>query len=145
MEKRLKLLSCFSTTSVGGVATTYLERQSWTSNTAPCNGVVSHGAPIGGIQIFADHKCKIKHKQNASIIFACHAAFHACLSSYSDRIRWHRWQETYTPDESRLFWSREKSKYPNWNPMLGRNWRRSLNLRFKSVVAIHRLWKCPCL
>ena len=43
--------------------------------TASCNGVVSHGAPVGGIQVFADHTCRIKCKQNAPTIFTRHAVF----------------------------------------------------------------------
>ena len=37
------------------IAITYLERGSHDSYTALCNGVVSHGAPIGGYSGFADH------------------------------------------------------------------------------------------
>ena len=42
------------------------------TDTAVCNGVVSHGAQIGGLQVFADHTHKNKCKTNASMIFACH-------------------------------------------------------------------------
>ena len=38
--------------------------------TAPCNGVVSHGAQIGGLRVFADHTRKNKPKTNASMITA---------------------------------------------------------------------------
>ena len=65
-----------------------------TSNTAPCNGAASHGAPIGGIRVFADHAHGNKCKQNAPTIFARNVAFHTHLSSSSDHS---------TPDESRLF------------------------------------------
>ena len=57
-------------TSLLSTLFTDLERRSWNSYTAPCNGVVSHGAQIGGIWVFADHTLGSKHKQNASMIFA---------------------------------------------------------------------------
>ena len=38
--------------------------------TAQCNGIVIHGAKIGGLQVFADHARRNKHKTNASTIFA---------------------------------------------------------------------------
>ena len=47
-----------------------------------------------------------KLKQNTSTIFACHAAFHACLSSRSDCI----WQITVILIEG-------KTLIPNWSPM----------------------------
>ena len=40
-----------------------------------CNGVVSHGAQIGGLRVFADHTRKSKRKTNALTIFARRAAF----------------------------------------------------------------------
>ena len=46
-----------------------------------------------------------KRKQNTSTIFVHHAAFHTCVSSCSAC-------SICAPDESRLFWSREKPKYP---------------------------------
>ena len=46
-------------------------------------------------------------------------------------------QGAYAPDESGLFWSQEKSKYPNWSPMLGEKWYQLLNLQTKSVVRAH--------
>ena len=75
---------------------TDIERRSWNSYTAPCNAVISHGAPIGGIQVFANHTRGNKRKQNKSTIFARRTAFHACLSSCSAC-------STYAPDESWLF------------------------------------------
>ena len=75
-----------------------------------CNGVVSHGAQIGGIWGFADHTGRNTHKQNSFTIFF--AAFPVCLFSSSDR-------STYAPEESRLFWSWEKPKYPQFEPRAG--------------------------
>ena len=43
------------------------------------HGAVSYETPVGGIQVFADHTLRNKHKQNASTIFARCAAFYACL------------------------------------------------------------------
>ena len=67
---------------------TDIQGRSQTSYTAPCNGVVSHGAQIGGLRVFADHTHKNKRKANASRTFTSHAVFYACLSSRSDRCRW---------------------------------------------------------
>ena len=90
---------------------TDIERRSQNSYTALCNGVASHGAQMRYILVFADHTCENKRKQNASTIFACHAAFKACLSSSLDRI-------TCVPDELRLFQSRENPNTLNLSPML---------------------------
>ena len=74
---------------------TYIQGRSQTSYTAPCYGVISHGAQIEGIWVFADHTHENTRKQNASTVFACCAAFHTCLFSRSDR-------STYAPDESQI-------------------------------------------
>ena len=55
---------------MSGVATD-IERRSRNSYTAPWNGAVSHGTPIGGIWDFADHTRGNKFKQKASTIFLC--------------------------------------------------------------------------
>ena len=67
---------------------TDLDQRSQNSYNAACNGVLSHGAPIMGIRIFADNTHRNKCKQNASMISA---AFQACLSlrSARSRCRWH--------------------------------------------------------
>ena len=38
--------------------------------TAPCNGVIRHGAQIDILWVFANHARKNKHKTSASTIFA---------------------------------------------------------------------------
>ena len=43
--------------------------RSKTSYIPPCNGVISHGAQIGGLRVFADHTCKNKRNTNASTVF----------------------------------------------------------------------------
>ena len=87
--------------------------RSQTSYTTLCNGAsLAMGAQIEGIRVFADHTRGNKHKQNASKIFARRATFLACLSSRSDR-------STYAPDESRLFWTREKPWLPQSEPLAG--------------------------
>ena len=43
-------------------------------------GFISHGDPIRGIRVFADHARRNKHKQNETMIFVCDMASHACLS-----------------------------------------------------------------
>ena len=66
-----------------------IQRRFQTLYTALCNGVVSHGAQIGGLQVFANHTCK-NTKQMRSW-FTRHAAFYMCLSSCSGcrRCSWH--------------------------------------------------------
>ena len=57
--------------------TTDLDHRSWTSYTTPCNGTVSHGAPIWVIWIFADHtrgnECKQTHHPSSRCVqhFTC--------------------------------------------------------------------------
>ena len=87
------------------------ERRSQNSCTAPCNGIISHGVPIRGIRVFANHTHRNKRKQNAPTIFACLAVFLTCLSPNSEC-------STYTPDEWQLFKIAEKNpKTPYWSPM----------------------------
>ena len=64
------------------------------------------------IRVFADQTRGHKCKQNASTIFTCHMALHTCLSSCSDR-------STYAPNESRLFWSQEKTLIHEFEPHAG--------------------------
>ena len=75
-----------------------------------CNGIVTYGAPVGGIQVFDDHTCRNKTNQNASMIFAHRAVFHTMF------IFTLRPQYSDAHDKSRLSWSREKPEYPNWSP-----------------------------
>ena len=63
---------------------TDIEGRSQNPYSTPCNGVVSHGAPIGRIQVFAEHTRRNKCKKNASMTFARRAAFHTFLSLSSD-------------------------------------------------------------
>ena len=67
------------------VTNTDIEKRYQTPNTAPCNGVVSYGAQIGGLRDFADHTRKSKRKTNALTIFARRAAFSVWLFSRSAR------------------------------------------------------------
>ena len=69
------------------VRITDIQERSQTLYTIPCNGVVSYGAQIGGLWVFANHTCKNKHKAIASTIIVRHAAFCACLFSSSNRSR----------------------------------------------------------
>ena len=93
------------------VKATDIERRSRNSYTTPSYGVVSHGALIEGIRVFADHTRGNRRKQKASMISTHHTAFQACLPSRSNR-------STYAPDESRLFWSEEKPEYPHFEPFV---------------------------
>ena len=69
------------------VLDTDIHPRSQISYTALCNGVISHGAQIGGLRVFADHRCRNKCKTNVPTIFTCRAVFYACLSLRSDRNR----------------------------------------------------------
>ena len=89
-------LRIYITTQIFAILPQIYKGGSQTSYTTPCNGIISRGAQIRGIRIFADHTRGNKRKQNTSTIFARCVAFRACLSSRSDH-------STYGPDESRLF------------------------------------------
>ena len=91
---------------------TGIQGRSQTSYTTLCDGVVNHGAQIGVFQFFANHIRGHKCKQNTSTIFTCHMALHTCLSSRSDG-------STYAPNESRLFWSQEKTLDFEFEPHAG--------------------------
>ena len=80
-------------------------QRSQTSYTTLCNGVISHAAQFGGLQVFADHT----RKTNMFTIFVRRVAFCAWLSSCSDR-------GTYAPDEPWLFWLQEKPEDPQIEP-----------------------------
>ena len=84
------------------VCPTDIEGRSQNSYTALSNGIVSHGAPIGVFK-FLDHTHGNKHKQN--VLFSVSCVFIFCSG-----------RSTYTPDESRLFWSWEELKYPQLEP-----------------------------
>ena len=64
---------------------TDVERISQNFYTAPCNGVVTHEAPIEGIRVFADHTRA--NKQNKMCPLSLHAAVHMHLGNhgYFDR------------------------------------------------------------
>ena len=104
--------------------------------TALCNGVISHGSPIWGIQVLADHKCKNKRKQNVSTIFVHWEPFHAYLFSRSDRSKHSRWHRQLT--NHRYFDHRKNLNTPNWIPMSGGKWRRFLNLWSESEIWLHQ-------
>ena len=72
--------------------TTDIERRAQNFHTAPCNGIISHGAPIWGIQAFADHTRCNKHKENVSTVFTHFA-----------HVYFHTQTAVHAPDESRLF------------------------------------------
>ena len=79
--------------------------------TVLCNGVVSHGAQIRGIWVFANHTCKNKRKINASTIFAHCAAMHVYLHAQRpSRCRWH----THL-----MFWLWKKPEYSQFEPHAG--------------------------
>ena len=82
-----------------------------TSYTALCNGVVSHGFQFGGLRGFGYRTHKSKRKTNAFRIFACRAAFYACLSSGSYM------QVTHALDE-------RNPKTPKLSSLQGSRWRR---------------------
>ena len=86
---------------------TNIQGRSQTSYTAPCNGVVSHGAlSLGFCQ---PTKAKTNVKTNVFMIFTC------CVAYLSSR-RSQQMQVIYAPDEPRLFWLREKPEDPKFEP-----------------------------
>ena len=91
--------------------------------TATCNGVISRGAQIGDLRVFADHTRK-KHTQN-KCSHDFRAAFYACLSSCSDRgrCRWH----THLTNHG-YFDYRKNLKTPILSPMPESRWRRFWDL-----------------
>ena len=87
-------------------------------HSTPCNGVVSHGAQIGGIRVFADHTRKINRKQMRSRYSHAVQCFNVCLSSRSDRsrCRWH----THLPNHSFLITGKPRIP-PIWAPCWDQN------------------------
>ena len=59
-----------------------------------CNGIVSHGAPTGGIQVLVNPHVWKQMQTKCTMTFGhmCYsfAAFQTCITSHSDCIRW-RW------------------------------------------------------
>ena len=108
-------------------STTDIQGRSQTWYTAPCNGVVSGGAQIGGIQVFADHT----RKTNASTIFARRAVFQRMFissSSECSRCRWHMHLTNHG-----YFDNGKTLNTPNLSPVPGSEWGRSWNLPCVSV------------
>ena len=80
----------------------------------PC--VIASSA--GGLQVFADHTHKRKHKSNAFMIFACHAAIQ-CVSVISLRPQY--MQGTCAPDKSHFDYGKNL-KTPKLSPKPGLRW-----------------------
>ena len=89
----------------------HVEKRSQNSYITLCNGVITHGAPIGGIQVLLTTYAETNANKMRPRTLCC-GALHTCLSSSSDSSR-------YTPDESRVFWLREKPEYPQLEPHVG--------------------------
>ena len=108
------------------VVSTDIEKRSQNSYTSLCNGIVSHGAPIGGIQVFADHaetKANIMRPRSSRAVqrFKCvylHAqiAVHAHLTNHC------------------YFDQGKNPNTPNLSPMPGLRRRMFWDLRSISVV-----------
>ena len=92
---------------------TDMEGKSQTLYTAPCNGIVSHGAPI---HVLADQtQAKYAHDlptHACSNLTRC-VGFQVSMSVYLHAQKLHYMQGTFTPDESQ-----ENPNTPNWSPML---------------------------
>ena len=74
MNKTLTLEEIGYVLDVFTIATD-IEGRYQTPYTTPLNGVVSHGAQIGGLWVFGNHTRKSKRITNVVMIFACCAAF----------------------------------------------------------------------
>ena len=113
---------------------TDLDQRSQTCYTAPCIGVVSHGALTGGVRVFIEHTFRKHNKMSprSLLAFQClpHVYLHALTTANAGNIC--TWQI-----QSWLFWiliiARKNLNTPNWSSMPGREWRWFLNLWSKSV------------
>ena len=118
------------------VQATDLDWRYQTFYTAPCNGIVSHGAPIWVFGSLPTTHTETNAEKCTHDLYAhvcanlTHGApFHVCLSSHSDRsrCRWHRYLTNHI-----FFWSRENPHTLNWSPCREENgfnsWMSSLNL-----------------
>ena len=95
---------------------TDIQGRSQTSHTIPCNGIISHGAQIGGIWVFANHTRNNKAKQMHLRSLRTMRCFYACLSSQSDCSR----LRGYTHLTNHSYFDYTKiPKTPNLSPMLG--------------------------
>ena len=91
-------------------------QRSQTSYTFLCNGVLSHGAQFGGLQVFADHSCKNIRKANASMIFTCHAVFYVCFSVLSSLSDSSRCRHEHLMNCDYFDYEKKKLKTPNLSP-----------------------------
>ena len=89
---------------------TDIHRRYQTFYTAPCNGIVSHGAQYGGLRVYGHTKANAKQMRSRSLhaawLLACDC-FHAQPAVYAIN---------YAPDEPRLFLLREKPEDPQIEP-----------------------------
>ena len=108
---------------------TYLDQRFRISYTAPCNGVVSHRAPVGSICVSVDHTRRNKHKQNASKILTCSAMFHA--QTPIDALDIRTWWNTIILSTGKPWTS------PIRLPMLRGKWCQFLYLQSNSKIWKH--------
>ena len=94
------------------VCITDVQKRSQTLYTAPCNGVVSHGAQIGGLPVFANHTRKKQMCPRTSRIVR--HFMHAHLHGKPQLM-----QVAYAPDEPWLFWLQEKPEDPQFEAHAG--------------------------
>ena len=94
---------------------TDIHQRSQTSCTTLCNDVVSHGAQFGGLQVFAYHTCKDKHKINAFTICAL-VYLHSQIAVHAGSICTCRTTVSLITGKS--------LKTPKFSPMPGSRWRR---------------------
>ena len=94
--------------------TTDIHQRYHTPYTAPCNGVVSHGAQFGGLQVFADHTRKSICQTNMFTIF-----MRRVLGLFVFTLIPQYMQVVHALDEPRLFKLREKPEDPQIKPHAG--------------------------
>ena len=92
----------------------YKHQRYQTSNTAPCSGVVSHGAQFGGLRVFTDHTRKqMRSRSLCAVQHFTHAWLHAQTAVHAGNIR--TWRTT-------IILTTGKTRRPlNWAPCRDQN------------------------
>ena len=125
------------------ICTTDLDQRSQTSYTAMCNGIVSHGAPTGGIRVNHTHMETNAKKMCpwSSLICAYYSRcalrlFTDAYLSPSDHSR-HRWRTLQTNQVN--FDHVKNLNTINWSSMQGGKWHWFLNRQSQFVICTHNL------
>ena len=100
------VLCCVRMCQTWQASVTDIHQTSQTSYTTPCNGVVSHGAQFGSLQVFANHTRENKRKPTAhDLRMPC-----GVLRLFVFTLRLYYMRATYAPNKPQLIWLRKKTK-----------------------------------